>query len=254
MLSKEEALIDYSLRIADDRLILGHRLSEWCGHAPILEEDIAISNIALDLVGQASNVYKYTAELEGKGKTEDDYVFWRNDLQFKNLMLVEQPNGDFAQTIARNFLFDSFAYHFLTELKNSKNELFAGFAEKSIKENRYHLRHTSQWMLRLGDGTEESHERLDNAVEFLWIYTGDMFTMNAADEVLLKEGIAVDLEKIKPEWQKMVTAIFDKATLAAPDFESFTLKGSRDGKHSEYLGHLLSEMQILPRSMPDAKW
>jgi ring-1,2-phenylacetyl-CoA epoxidase subunit PaaC len=244
----------YCLRIGDDRLILGHRLSEWCGHAPILEEDIAMSNIALDLIGQASQALKYAGEAEQLGRTEDTLAYHRDSMQYRNLMLTEQPNGDFAFTMARQFLFDAYSYLFLDQLKGSGDEFLAAFAQKAHKEVRYHIRHSSEWMLRLGDGTEESHKRLSDAMDGIWMYTGEMFAMDRVDTMLLEAGIGVNLEAIRPEWDRIVMEVITKATLTVPDSGIYMAKGSRQGYHTENLGRLLAEMQIIPRSFPEATW
>lgn len=249
----KDALFEYCLRIGDNSLILGHRLSEWCGHGPILEEDIALINIALDLIGQSRFIYSYAAELEGKGRTEDDLAYLRDVMQFKNSVLVEQPNGDYAKTIVRQFLFTAYNYLFYKELQKSKNENLAAFAEKSLKEVTYHLRHSSEWVVRLGDGTEESKERTQNAIDELWMFTGDMFAGDAIDELLLKEKIAVDLSKLKTEWDKLIEEVFTKATLTIPS-NAFMMIGGKEGKHTEHLGYLLAEMQFLPRAYPGANW
>lgn len=247
-------LLNFVLRNGDDRLILSHRLAELCGHAPILEEDIALTNIALDVLGQAILFYKYAAELENNGKTEDYYAYKRNEREFKNLLLVEQPNEDFAYVIARQFYFDTYEYFFYEELINSKDKQLSAIAEKSIKETKYHLRHSSQWMLYLGDGTEESHNRLTNACNYLWMYTGEMFQNQDEDLPLIEQGIIPDLNKIKPKWIDAVSKVKEEAQLGKYDPNSFMQKGGRLGNHTEYLGHILSEMQYLTRAYPEAKW
>lgn len=252
-MNKQEALFNYTLRLADNSLILSQRLSEWTGHGPFLEEDLALTNIALDILGQAKSLLEYAAQTEGKGRTEDDLAFMRGEREFFNTLLVEQPNGDYAKTIARQFFADVFDYYFYTELSKSKDETLAGIAAKSIKEITYHLRHTSSWMVRFGDGTEDSHERLQNAVDELWRYTGELFEMNETDELLLKEGIAVDLNSIKVKWEKHVAEVFENAKVKAPE-SNYMQRGSREGKHTEYLGYILAEMQYLPRAIPNAKW
>jgi ring-1,2-phenylacetyl-CoA epoxidase subunit PaaC len=252
-MDKSSALFQYCLRLADSSLILGQRLSEWCGHGPILEEDIALTNVALDLVGQATALFQYAAKVEGKGRTEDDLAYQRNERDFKNVFLVEQPNGDYAGTIARQFLFDAYQYYFYEELQKSKDETISALAEKSLKEISYHLRHSSQWVLRLGDGTSESHQRIQNAINDLWMFTGDLFDMDEMDAVLIKDGIAVELKPIKEKWNKHVAEIIEKATLKIPE-QMFMQRGSREGKHTEHLGFLLAEMQYLPRTYPGAKW
>ena len=249
----ENSKFEYLLRLGDSSLIIGHRLSEWCGHGPILEEDIALINIALDFVGNATSILEYAAKVEGKGRNEDDLAFMRGEREYRNLLITEQPNGDYANTIARQFLFDTYMFFLYEELKNSKDETIAAIAVKTHKEITYHLRHTSQWMLRLGDGTPESHARLQNAVNELWMFTSEMFEMDEVDAILIKEGIAPDLTKVKAAWEKQVQEVLAEATLTVPETK-FKQKGSKEGKHSEHLGFLLAEMQYVHRSFPDAKW
>ena len=249
----KKALFEYCLRLGDNNLILGHRLSEWCGHGPVLEQDIALINVALDLVGSATSLLEYAAEVEGKGRSADDLAYLRDELHFRNVMLVEQPNGDFAYTIARQFFYDVYSYHLNEALKSSKDPRLSAIAEKSLKEITYHLRHSSEWIIRLGDGTDESKRRMQAAVDDLWMHTGDMFVMNETDALLIKEGIAVDKSLIKLQWDKMVKEIMNRATLTIPA-NIFMLTGSLEGKHTEHLGFLLAEMQYLPRAYPDAKW
>ncbi len=244
---------EYLLRLGDSSLIIGHRLSEWCGHGPILEEDIALINIALDFVGNATSLLKYAGEVEGKGRSEDDLAYMRDEREYRNLLITEQPNGDYAATIARQFLFDTYMYFLYEELKSSKDETLAAIAVKSHKEITYHLRHTTEWMYRLGDGTQESHERLQNGLNDLWMFTSEMFDMDEVDEVLIKEGIVPDLNNVKAAWEKRVNEVLQKATLQVPT-TPFKQKGSREGKHSEHLGFLLAEMQYVHRAHPGAKW
>lgn len=252
-MKSEEAKFEYLLRLGDSSLIIGHRLSEWCGHGPILEEDIALINIALDFVGNATSILGYAGQVEGKGRTEDDLAFMRGEREFRNLLITEQPNGDFANTIARQFLFDTYMFFLYEELKSSKDETIAAIAVKSHKEITYHLRHTSEWMLRLGDGTAESHERLQNGLNDLWMFTSEMFDMDEVDTFLMKEGIAPDLNKVKTNWEKRVHEVLAEATLQLPT-TTFKQKGSKEGKHSEHLGFLLAEMQYVHRAYPGAKW
>lgn len=249
----KEATFEYLLRLGDSSLIIGHRLSEWCGHGPILEEDIAMTNIALDFVGNATAILTYAAQTEGKGRTEDDLAFMRNEREFRNLLLTEQPNGDFAQTMTRQFLFDTYMYFLYEELKSSKDETLAALATKAHKEITYHLRHTTEWMYRLGDGTEESHERTQQALNSLWMYTAELFDMDAVDALLIKEGIVPDLSLIKTKWEQQVEDVLKTATLQVPT-TMFKQKGSREGKHSEHLGFLLAEMQYVHRAYPGVKW
>lgn len=249
----QEAKFEYLLRLGDSSLIIGHRLSEWCGHGPILEEDIALINIALDFVGNATSILNYAAQLEGKGRTDDDLAYMRDEREFRNLLITEQPNGDYATTITRQFLYDVYTYFLYEELKSSKDETIAAIAVKSHKEITYHLRHSTEWMYRLGDGTEESHQRMQTALNELWMFTADMFNMDEVDETLIKASIAPDLNKIKTSWEKRVAEVISEATLKLP-VTSFKQKGSREGKHTEHLGFILAEMQHLHRSYPDAKW
>jgi ring-1,2-phenylacetyl-CoA epoxidase subunit PaaC len=249
----KDSLKEYCLRLGDTSLILGHRLSEWCGHGPILEEDIALANMGLDLLGQARILLTYAGEVEGKNRDEDSLAFHRDEREFRNLLLVEQPNGDYGQTIMRQFLFSAYAFYFYSELKDSKDKMLSAFAEKSLKEVTYHLRHSSSMVIRLGDGTEESHTRMVNAVNELWMFTGDMFDMDEVDSELIKTGVAVDLKKIFPLWKNKVEEVFKEATLEIPE-NIFMQSGSRKGIHTEHLGYILAEMQALPRMYPDAKW
>jgi ring-1,2-phenylacetyl-CoA epoxidase subunit PaaC len=239
--------------LGDSSLIIGHRLSEWCGHGPILEEDIALINIALDFIGNATSILKYAGEVEEKSRDEDALAFMRDEREFRNLLITEQPNGDFACTIARQFLFDTYMFFLYEELKKSKDETISAIAVKSHKEITYHLRHTTEWMYRLGDGTAESHERMQTALNDLWMFTAEMFDMDEVDSILIKEGIAPDLQLVKNEWEKRVSEVIAEATLQMPT-TTFKQKGSRDGKHSEHLGFLLAEMQYVHRAYPDAKW
>lgn len=247
------ALLQYTLRLADDLLILSHRLGEWCGHGPVLEEDIALTNRALDHIGEARNLYTYAGQVEGKGRGEDAFAYLRNERQFVNTKLVEQPNGDYAHTIARSFLFD--AYHLpLTEaLTKSTDAQLAAIAGKSVKEAQYHLKHSSDWMIRFGDGTEESHRRAQEALYDLWTYSGDLFVMDELHQELVKAGIAPDLGKVKAAFDATVDKVLAEATLKRPA-DGFMATGGRQGKHSEHLGFILAEMQYLQRAYPGAEW
>lgn len=252
-MNKQQALFEYTLRIADDSLILGHRVSEWCGHGPILEEDIALTNIALDLVGQATNLLEYAALVEGAGRNADDLAFLRYDRDYRNALLVEQRNGDFGDTIARQFFFDVFRKLYFEAMLQSADENLAGIAEKSLKETKYHLKHSSEWMIRLGDGTDESHQRIQKAVDTLWRYTDELFFMNEVDALLLEEKIAVDLQPLKAEWTRHVNEILLEATIEVPS-HSWQQGGGRTGVHSEHLGYLLAEMQYMQRAYPGMEW
>lgn len=246
-------LYKYFLRLGDNSLVLGHRLSEWCGHAPILEEDIALTNIALDLIGQSRILLTNAAEVEDKGHTEDDLAYLRDVMDFCNCLLVEQPNGDYGFTITRQFLFDAYSFHLYEMLRKSSHTKLSSFADKALKETTYHLRHSSEWMVRLGDGTEESHSRVQNALNDLWMFIGDMFEMDESDEVLIREGVAVNQKDIRVKWERTVEEVLSKATLKKPQ-TSYMLNGSKLGKHSEHLGFILAEMQFLQRAYPGAKW
>lgn len=248
------AAFEYLLRLADDRLVLGHRLSEWCGHGPILEEDIALANISLDLIGQATLMLKLAGETEGAGRNEDALAYFREAVDFRNLQLVELPNGDYAFTIVRQFLFDVYSFHVLEQLQQSSHVELAGIAAKGLKEVRYHVRHSSEWMLRMGDGTEESHARVQKALDDIWRFTAEMFTSDAVDDEMLATGAGADLRAIKPKWEGAVREVVSRATLTLPADARMTGGGGRNGQHTEYLGHLLSEMQIVARSHPGAEW
>lgn len=247
------SLFEYLLRIGDDSLIIGHRLSEWCGHGPILEEDIAMTNIALDFVGQTSSLLALAGEVEGKGRTNDDLAFLRFDKDYKNLLLVEQPNTDFGFTMMRQFLFDAYRKPLFEALMKSSNTQLAAIAEKSLKETKYHLRHSSEWVIRLGDGTEESHDRIQESLNTLWRYTGELFFKNEVDAELTASGVLPDLSGIETEWKKTVDEVFAMATLSIPE-NPWKFEGGRVGKHSEYLGYILTELQYMQRAYPNMEW
>ncbi len=247
------ALFEYLLRVGDDSLILGHRLSEWCGHGPILEEDIAMTNIALDLVGQATSILKYAGEVEGKNRSEDDLAFLRFDRDYRNLLLVEQPNGDFGMTMMRQFLFDAYRKPLFEQLTNSSDSQLAAIAEKSLKETKYHLRHSAEWTIRLGDGTEESHQRVQEALDTLWRYTPEMFIDDEIESELRKTGVTFSVEELHASWTKIAKEVFDEATLVIPD-NNWEQSGGRKGYHSEHLGYILAELQYMQRAYPGMKW
>lgn len=249
----KDALYTYTLRLADDALILGHRLSELCSRAPFIEEDLALTNISLDMIGRTQALLKYAAEIEGKGNTEDDLAYRRAEPQYFNHLLVEQPNGDFAHTIARQLFISVFEILFYSELEKCKDETLSAIAKKAIKEVKYHMQHAVDWTLRLGDGTQESHNRMQKAVNDLWMYTGELFEMDEVDMLLLRDGLAVDLIPIKAHWYNSIKTVLSESTLTMPE-ESYIQTGSRKGIHTENLGHILSEMQYLQRAYPDAKW
>jgi ring-1,2-phenylacetyl-CoA epoxidase subunit PaaC len=249
----ETPLVLYALRRADDALILGHRLSEWCGHAPMLEEDMALANMGLDLLGQARELYAYAATVEGKGNDEDRFAYLRDVRQYRNLLLLEQPNGDFARTMARQFFYSVLADLYWRAMMKSTDRTLAAIAAKSEKESAYHVRHSSEWMVRLGDGTEESHRRAQAAIDDLWAFTGEMFSADASERGLIEAGIAVDSATLRAPWQQTVSRVLDEATLVQPT-SGWMQQGGRDGRHSEHLGHLLSELQSMQRSFPGATW
>ncbi len=249
----ETPLVLYTLRRADDALILGHRLSEWCGHAPMLEEDMALANMGLDLLGQARELYTYAAKVEGGDNDEDTFAYLRDVRQYRNLLLVEQPNGDFARTMVRQFFYATFADLYWRVMMRSTDITLAAIAAKSEKESAYHVRHCSEWMVRLGDGTEESHRRAQTAIDDLWAYTGEMFESDDAECSLIDRGIAIDPTTLRAPWRQTVSAVVEEATLAVPNGD-WMQQGGRSGRHSEHLGHLLSELQSMQRSFPGATW
>ena len=248
-----EALFEYLLRLGDDRLVLGHRLSQWCGHGPILEEDIALANIALDCLGQATLWLKLAGETEKLGRDEDALAYWRDERDFRNLQMLELPLGDFGFTIMRQFLFSAFSHIALERLTASSHAGISGIAGKAVKEARYHLRHSAEWVLRLGDGTDESHARCQAALDELWPWTGEFFFQNDVDAVLQEQGIAPDLETLRAPWEGLVKEHLAKATLSIPSTPA-RMAGGRVGRHTEHLGHMLAEMQIVARSHPGATW
>lgn len=252
-MTNKEALHIYLLQLADNALILGHRLSEWCGHGPILEQDMAMTNIALDLVGQARSLFQYAAEIEGEGKTEDDLAYLRTVTEYRNVLLVEQPNEDFAYTVVRQFLYDIYSFNFYTQLKKSSDKQLAAIAEKSLKEVTYHVRWSSEWMIRLGDGTERSHQKVQKAVNDLWPYSGELLQMSKAEEMLLADGIAVDLSTLKKDCEEKINNVLAEATIEQPE-NVFMQNGGKEGRHSEHFGFILSELQYLQRAYPGQEW
>lgn len=246
-------LFDYLLRLGDNCLILGHRISEWVGHAPAIEEELALGNVSLDLVGQTQLWLAMAAEVEGKGRDPDKLAYLRDAGEFRNLLLVEQPNGDFAHTMARQFYFDSWHYLLLEGLTQSKDADIAGIAAKALKEVSYHRRRSHDWVITLGDGTEESHRRMQVAIDDLWMYTGEMFEMDAVEQELLKQGVAVDCAGLRTPWLEQVSATLTEATLELPQ-PGWAQRGGKRGVHSEHLGYLLAEMQFLQRAYPNAIW
>src|SRR5450432_518978 len=249
----ETPLVLYTLRRADDALILGHRLSEWCGHAPMMEEDMALANMGLDLLGQARELYSYAAKVEDKGNDEDKFAYLRDVRQYRNLLLLEQPNGDFAHTMARQFFYAGFADLYWRAMMQSSDPTLAAIAAKSEKESAYHLRHSSEWMVRLGDGTEESHRRAQTAIDDLWAFTGEMFEVDNDERGLIEAGIAADPAKLHAQWLKTICDVVTEGALALPKSD-WMQQGGRNGRHSEHLGHLLSELQSMQRTFPGATW
>jgi ring-1,2-phenylacetyl-CoA epoxidase subunit PaaC len=275
-MNKQEALLSYTLQMADDALVIGHRLSEWCGHGPILEQDIAITNMALDHLGRARTLYQYAADLfndlpaetkgafftsislqdivaKGERVDEDGLAYLRDGWDMRNLLLVEQPNGDWADTITRSFFYDLFHSIYFKALSKSQDETLSAMAEKSLKEVTYHLRWSSEWILRLGDGTEESHRRMQKAIDLLWSYTGELFTASAACKLLLADKVSADPAVLRQEWNDIVQQIFAEATLAIPS-DTWMHSGGREGRHSEHLGYVLAELQFVQRAYPGMKW
>lgn len=246
-------VLEYATRLGDDSLILGHRLSEWCSNAPFLEEELALANVALDYIGRARLYYSYAATLDEPGTTEDDFAFSRHQRDFSNLLINELPKGDFAYTMLRQLFIDQYNMLYLPVLAKSENESLAGIAEKAIKETTYHLRRSHEWTLRLGLGTGESHRRAQTAIDELWGYTHEMFDLDEIEIELVAAGIGVDSRQIKVEWESRVKAILDRAELNIPD-EKWEVKGGRQGYHTEYLGHLLTEMQSVHRAYPGLEW
>ena len=250
---QDQALFEYVLRLADDSLILGQRLGEWCGHGPILEEDIALTNISLDLIGQAISLYDLAAELEGAGKNHDQLAYLRFENEYKNVLLVEQPNGDFAMTILRQFFFDAFRLPLYEALMQSPVSQLAAIAAKSVKETRYHLKHTSEWVIRMGDGTDESHERAQAAIDHLWRYTSELFYEDNKDEQLQALEQVPSLKGIQAHWMETVKAVLYEATLAIPT-NNWKFEGGREGRHSEHMGYILADLQYMQRAYPNMEW
>lgn len=266
--------LNYILQWADNALILGHRISEWTGHGPILEQDIALTNMALDHLGQARALYQYAAEIyndlpidqketvfmspllqqSGPVATEDSLAYLRDGWDFKNLLLVERPNGHWGHTIARSFLYDGFAYLLFKALLDSKDDRLAAIAEKSLKEATYHRKWSSEWMIRLGDGTSESHNKMQEAIDDCWPFTEEMFQSTTADKAMLAEGIGPDIQALKREWDRWVDEVLAEATLERPSGETWMQTGGKEGKHSEHLGYVLAELQYMQRAYPGLEW
>jgi len=249
----KDLLVRHLLRLADDQLILGHRLSEWCGHAHSLEEELALANIGLDLIGQARMLYSYAGEAEGKGRDEDQLAYLRYERDYENALLVEQPNDDFAHTVVRQLFHAAFMLPYWQWAKGSSDARIAEIAAKAEKEVAYHLRHVSTWTLRLGDGTEESHARMQEALEDLAIYTGELFEMDAVADAMAAAGIAPDLASLKPAFDATLAEVLGAATLSLPSVK-WMQSGGRSGRHTEHLGHILSDLQYMQRAYPGLTW
>jgi ring-1,2-phenylacetyl-CoA epoxidase subunit PaaC len=269
----KDTLYNYTLHLADNALILAQRNSEWCGHGPVLEQDIAITNISLDLIGQARSLFQYAADVinasnsypnergqvEAKEVTEDSLAYLRDVREYKNCLLVEQPNGDWAQTILRQFFFSTYQYGLYQQLLQSTDTTLAAIAEKSLKEVTYHVRWSSEWVIRLGDGTSESHDRIENALDELWAYTGELFTPAGYELEAVKAGFGVDVNALKAGWEQKVDEIFTEATLSSSPIGggregAYMQTGGKEGVHSEQLGFILAELQYMQRAYPGAEW
>ncbi len=248
-----DPLLQTVVQIADDHLILGHRLSEWCGHAPMLEEDLSMPNMALDLIGQARALYNYAAKLENKDRTEDDFAYLRSDREYTNCLLVERPNTDFAYTMLRQFYFATFMQPFWQSVSSGTDETLKGIAAKAYKETGYHVRHSGEWIIRLGDGTEESARRMNDAVAELHPYTDEMFTADAARQYCIENGAVPDMQSIQAIWNNNISQVFAQARLTIPK-TPYPQTGGRQGQHTEDFGFLLAELQYMQRSYPGAKW
>lgn len=249
----QAAHFEYVLRLADSALILGQRLSEWCGHGPVLEEDIALANVALDLIGQARLLLTHAGAIEGKGRDEDALAFLRTESEFRNVTLVELPNGDFGRTVLRGLLFTTLQRELWRALTASANAELAAIAHKCRKETEYHVRHFAEWTVRLGDGTEESHGRMQGALGDLWPYTNEFFADSFIDNAIKRSNLGPAWSELKLPWERMVAEVLNEATLQVPQRTAF-LSAGKDGRHSEHMGHLLTEMQYLQRTYPGATW
>jgi ring-1,2-phenylacetyl-CoA epoxidase subunit PaaC len=251
--SVDASLVEFLLRVGDSTLVLGQRLGAWAGHAPIVEEDLALTNVALDLVGQARLWLAYAGECEGRGRDEDRLAFFRDAHEYRNVLLVERPNGDYGATMARQFFFDAWYLELLRALTGSRDGRISAIAQKAEREVAYHVRRSGDWVIRLGDGTETSHARMQAAVDDLWPYTGELFRSDDVDRDLANRGVACEAEALYAPWSARVTAVFDEATLTRPA-DGWMHTGGKSGRHSEHLSYVLAEMQSVPRSVPAEHW
>ncbi len=251
--STNQAVLNYTIRLGDDAVVMGHRVAEWCRNAPFLEEDLALSNVALDFIGRARMFYGYAAELTDDGRKEDDFAYMRDHREYQNLLIMELPRGDFAYTMVRQLLVDVFNLYFLEQLKESTDETLAAIAEKAIKETRYHLRRSHEWVLRLGLGTDESKTRAQKAVDDIWGFTHELFDVDKLEQQMFDAGIGVDNRSLQQHWSAKVKSILEEATLVVPE-DSWKVKGGREGYHTEYLGQMLNEMQCVHRANPGLEW
>lgn len=253
MIDRRQKLFDFVVAQADDAMVLGQRLSEWCSNAPYLEEDLALTNVALDYVGRAKMFYDYASTLSNENKSADDIAFMRDGRDYRNLLIMELPIGDFAFSMARQLLVDVFNVEYMTRMQSSSDSQIAAIAGKAIKESRYHLRRSHEWVVRLGDGTLESHERTQKAIDELWGYVDELFATTDSEAALVKEGVAVDRSLLRDNWNKQIDAVLKEATLSRPGV-NWSVKGGRQGIHTEHLGHMLAEMQFMQRAYPGLEW
>jgi ring-1,2-phenylacetyl-CoA epoxidase subunit PaaC len=253
MIDRRQKLFDFVVAQADDAMVLGQRLSEWCSNAPYLEEDLALTNVALDYVGRAKMFYDYASTLSNENKSADDIAFMRDGRDYRNLLIMELPIGDFAFSMARQLLVDIFNIEYMTRMQSSSDSQIAAIAGKAIKESRYHLRRSHEWVVRLGDGTLESHERTQKAIDELWGYVDELFATTDSETALVKEGVAVDRSLLRDNWNKQIDAVLKEATLSRPGV-NWSVKGGRQGIHTEHLGHMLAEMQFMQRAYPGLEW
>jgi len=249
----KQAVLNYTIRLGDDAVVMGHRVAEWCRNAPFLEEDLALSNVALDFIGRARMFYGYAAELADDGRKEDDFAYMRDHREYQNLLIMELPRGDFAYTMVRQLLVDVFNLYYLEQLINSTDETLAAIASKAIKETRYHLRRSHEWVLRLGLGTDESKIRAQKAVDDIWGFTHELFDVDELEQQMVDAGIGVDNRNLQQHWSAKVKSILEQATLIVPE-DSWKVKGGREGYHTEYLGQMLNEMQCVHRANPGLEW